>query len=85
MDWKLFRESEWMRIYSDGANQLRYESKFLENEVQVSDIPSGTKKSGVRFERWICRLLNGKSGRRCVAGSRRRPSSTGCALFRAAP
>jgi len=33
---KLVQESEWMRIFSNGKDQLHYKSKFLTNEVQVS-------------------------------------------------
>jgi hypothetical protein len=36
MEMKLVQESEWMRVFSAGPNQLRYESKFLRNEVQIS-------------------------------------------------
>jgi hypothetical protein len=33
---KLVKESEWMRVYELGPKHLQYESKFLNNEVQVS-------------------------------------------------
>jgi hypothetical protein len=36
MEMKLMQQSEWMRVYSTGPNELRYESKFLRNEVQIS-------------------------------------------------
>jgi hypothetical protein len=35
-DGRLVRESEWLRVYSVGAEQLHYESKFVQDKLQVS-------------------------------------------------
>lgn len=32
----LIRETEWMRVYQSGPNELRYESKFLTEGLEVS-------------------------------------------------
>jgi hypothetical protein len=33
---KLIKETEWMRVYELGSKSLRYESKFLTDELQIS-------------------------------------------------
>lgn len=33
---RLVKETEWMRVYELGSKSLRYESKFLTDELQIS-------------------------------------------------